>query len=191
LDFDNDGWADLYIGSSDYDGTHGLLWHQVSPARFETVSVTDGIDHRRSHGRAVADFDRDGDLDLVVGHSRARCSSGDQYPCYDTGQVRLFENQLGGNFVQIHLTAKGSNTAAIGARAWLTTGDVTQTQDVDGGHGQWGNQDDQVLHFGLGEACEGELTVRWPDAAGTTETVHVVAGYRFGLAQGGELEVVE
>ena len=38
----------------------------VSPIErreFEAVPVDAGVDHTRSHGAAIADFDRDGDLD--------------------------------------------------------------------------------------------------------------------------------
>lgn len=181
FDFDNDGWTDVWIGSSDYEGTRGLLWRQVAPRQFEAVPSDVGVDHRRSHGSALADFDHDGDLDLVVGHSSARCDG----ECYDSFHVRLWENQLGGgnNWVQLDLrTAVGSNSRAIGARVEVTAGDLTQVQQVDGGHGQWGNQDDLVLHFGLGEACEADVVITWPDGAVTEH--HVVGGQRMQIEQG-------
>ncbi len=185
FDFDNDGWQDVYIGSTDYPGARGLLYHQVSPGVFEAVPLSDGIDHTRSHGVAVADFDRDGDLDVVVGHSRARC--GGETDCYDTPQIRFFENlSAQGNWLQLSLEgAAGTNRAAIGARVSVTTPDgITRTQEVGGGHGHYGIQHDLTLHFGLGAACEAEVTVRWPDATLTTETVALVSGYRFRLVQG-------
>ncbi len=183
FDFDNDGWKDVYVGSSDYSGTRGLLWHQDAPESFVSVPVDQGIDHMRSHGSVIADFDRDGDLDIVVGHSSARCDS----DCYDTFNPRLFENQLQDttNFVQLRLVGgEGSNAAAIGARVEVDNGDFTQVREVDGGHGQWGNQDDLVLHFGLGEACEATVSVRWPDADGSLQSFPVVSGYRFLVIQG-------
>ncbi len=186
FDFDNDGWQDVYIGSTDYPGARGLLYHQDAALAFVGVPPAEGIDHFRSHGSAVADFDRDGDLDVVVGHSSARCD-GD---CRDTFEVRLFENLLGqdGNWVQVALVGgAGSNRAAIGARVELVAegGGPTQLRQVDGGHGQWGQQDDLVQHFGLGTACAGTLRVTWPDAARTVEEFPVVAGHRFVLTQGG------
>ena len=70
-----------------------------------------GIDHLRSHGAAVADFDRDGDLDIVVGHSRQRCGGGYEDDCYETQQVRFFENQLGGSWLQLSLEGRTARTA--------------------------------------------------------------------------------
>ena len=189
FDFDNDGWADIYFGNSDYPGDHGLLFRQDSPGHFVPVPVAQGIDHHRSHGSVVADFDHDGDLDIVVGHSRSRCNQdpNDDSECYATQQVRFFENVLGdkGNFITVRLAgAAGTNRAAIGARVTVTAGGVTQTRDVEGGHGHYGAQDDLALLFGLGAACEADVTIRWPNAELTTETVHLPAGYRFIIEQG-------
>jgi hypothetical protein len=185
FDFDNDGWPDVYIGSSDYPGTRGLLFHQQQSGVFAAVPPEQGVDHRRSHGVLAADFDRDGDLDLMVGHSLARCGGADE--CYPTGQVRLFENKIGhsGNWLQLDLVGgPGTNRAAIGARVTVRAGEVTQTQEIDGGHGHYGAQRDRILHFGLGAACEAEVTIRWPDAALTLQTLRVEGGHRYRVVQG-------
>lgn len=189
FDFDNDGWPDVYIGSSDYPGDRGLLWHQRAgePGRFDEVAVADFFEHNRSHGVVAADFDRDGDLDLVVGHSSARCDASAPNNCYPTQQVRLFENIVGNraSWLQLRLEgAAGTNRSAIGARVVVEAGGIRQTQEVDGGHGHFNTQQDLTLHFGLGAACEATVTVRWPDAALTTETFRLPAGHRFHLKQG-------
>jgi hypothetical protein len=186
LDFDNDGWRDVYVGASDYPGNRGLLLHQKSKLAFELVPIEDAFEHNRSHGVVTADFDRDGDLDIVVGHSRARCDANAPNDCYATTQVRAFENVLGdqGNWISLHLTGTDANAAAIGARVTVTAGDVTQTQEIGGGYGHYGAQDDLVLHFGLGSACEAEIEIRWPDEDLATQAFTLPAGHRFAVTQG-------
>jgi hypothetical protein len=191
FDFDNDGRLDVLINSTDYPGTRALLFHQQEDGTFRGVPITDGIDHTSAHGVAVADFDRDGDLDLVIGHSRGRCSSGDH--CYPDAHARYFENVVGSRnrWLQLELVGgDGSNRAAIGAQATVAWGERRQLAEVGGGHGHYGVQHGTALHFGLGEACEVEVTVRWPDASNTTETFTLGANARYRITQGGQPEVV-
>ncbi len=186
FDFDNDGRLDVYVGASDYPGNRGLLYHQDATLSFSEVPPNDFFEHNRSHGVVVADFDRDGDLDIVVGHSRARCEASLPNDCYPTAQVRAFANQIDdGNWIQLELVGgEGTNRAAIGAQVTVQYGDLVQVLEVDGGHGHYGSQSDRVLHIGLGEACEAEVTVRWPDGSLSTETHTLPAGHRFVLRQG-------
>ncbi|MGC6511066.1 MAG: CRTAC1 family protein [Myxococcota bacterium] len=183
FDFNNDGMLDILIGSTDYPDTRALLYKQVSPRLFEAVSIETGIDHTRSHGVAVADFDHDGDLDLVLGHSSNRCDD----DCYDTFHVRLYENQLAyqGAWLTLRLEgASGSNRSAIGARVEVSSNGVTQSRQLGGGHGHYGMQDSMDLHFGLGEACEADVTITWPNAAGTEEAFTLESGHHYRIIQG-------
>jgi hypothetical protein len=186
LDFDNDGWQDIYLGDSDYPGTRGLLYRQDSPGHFVSVPVDNFFMHSRSHGVVPADIDRDGDLDLIVGNSRSRCSGSSGADCYEQPRVRIFENTLGqgGNWIQLRLEgAAGTNRSAIGARVSVTANGVTQTQEVDGGHGHYGSQSDLVLHFGLGTACEAEVQIRWPNAELSESSLTLPAGHAFHVHQ--------
>jgi enediyne biosynthesis protein E4 len=188
LDFDNDGLLDVYVGSSDYPYTRGLLFHQQEHRSFEPVAIEDAFEHLRSHGVVTADFDRDGDMDMVIGHSKHRC--GDPYldDCYETSQMRFFENVLGnvnGNWVSFRLVGGvGTNRAAIGARVTVTAGCHSYLRDVDGGHGHFGTQRDLVLHFGVGDAETLDVTVRWPDSD-LTEQSFVVDSNKFYLVTQG------
>lgn len=188
LDFDNDGWKDVYLGASDYAGNRGLLFHQSATLLgFEPVPVGDGIDHNRSHGVVHADFDRDGDLDILVGHSRARCEPRAPNDCYDTARVRLFENLAGkgGNWLQVRLVGcDGTNRAAIGARVTVEAGGTRQLLEVGGGHGHFGTQNDLVLHFGLGTACSANVSISWPNLARTTQVHTLGAGHRWLVTEG-------
>ncbi|MBA2663169.1 MAG: CRTAC1 family protein [Bradymonadaceae bacterium] len=185
FDFDNDGRLDILIASTDYAGTRALLYHQRADGSFEPVPINLGIDLPSAHGIAVADFDGDGDLDVVIGHSRARCDRGNT--CLDKPHVRYFENVIGqgGNWVQLKLEGgPKTNRAAIGARITVRTGDLTQTHEIGGGHGHYGMQHDLVAHFGLGSACEAEVTIRWPDAELSEQSFTLRPGYRYHVVQG-------
>ena len=185
FDFDNDGRKDVYIGSTDYPETTGLLYHQKTDGTFELVEPSLGINHPRSHGVAIADFDNDGDLDMVIGHSSGRCDD----DCPESFHARFYENQLSGNHLQIDLQGMdGSNRAAIGARVTVKTENEIQVQEVSGGFGHYGAQNDLRVHFGLGTACSATVTVRWPDT-NLTETVYEVsANQRIVIVQGDELD---
>ncbi len=194
FDFDNDGWKDVYIGSSDYWGNHALLYHQGKKLAFQQVMTEDYFEHNRAHGVAVGDFDGDGDIDVVAGHSRMRCPD-NKYgsDCPPDQQVHLYENQLGAksNWIKLRLEGgQGSNRAAIGARVDVKTAETTQTYVVDGGHGHFGTQRDPTLHIGLGKACSAKLMVFWPDKNWTTETFEVEANRSYHLRQGEAAKVV-
>ena len=193
FDMDNDGWQDVYIGSAEYAGTRGFLYRQKEPMVFETVSDTDGFLHWRAHGVTVADFDQDGDLDIVVGHSHHRCEGFWDTECAPTKQIRFFENVFGqqNNWLRIQLIGTGpANAAAIGARVTVEAGEVTQTHVVDGGHGRFGLQGDLTQVFGLGAACDATVTVLWPDAEGTVQTFSAFANATYHVTRGGAAERV-
>ena len=185
FDFDNDGRLDILVASTDYPGTRAHLYHQQADGTFERVPVDLGIDLTSAHGIAVADFTGNGALDVALGHSRARCSSGDH--CLDEPHVRLFANQVGQQANWLQLDLKGgpdTNRAAIGAQVEVTAGDLTRVAEVDGGHGHYGMQHGLTQHFGLGNTCEATVRIRWPDAEGTEEVYQLPAGYRFTIEQG-------
>ena len=159
FDFDNDGWKDIVLGSSDYEDTHVWLWRQESPGQFEDVTDASGLNHPWPAGMAIADFDLDGDLDFVTGSSYQRSGSP-----WTTREVHLYENTGPiGNWVRLE-------GLPVGTRVDLTSGGITQTQEVSGGYGHAGIQNDTALHFGLGDACFIDTIV--VTAPGGAQTVH-------------------
>jgi enediyne biosynthesis protein E4 len=164
-DLDNDGRKDIIVAASDYPNQYSLLFHQKPDGSFEEVGQQWGLHHPCASGLAVADFDRDGDLDVVVGSGTARdCGS-----IWKTNEVHFYENnasQKGGHWLEVHLKGKPpSNAAAIGARVTVTAGGEKQMQEVSGGYGHFGQQNDLVLFFGLGACTSADkIDVRWPDA---------------------------
>lgn len=164
LDFDNDGWRDVLVASSDYEGTHTWLWRQVSPGQFEEITAAAGAEHPWPAGVAVADFDLDGDLDFVTGSSTARSGTP-----WTEREVHLYENvREPGNWVRF-------TGLPVGTRLEVDAGGITQVQEVQGGYGHMGIVNDTALHFGLGGACAidearailpGGATHAWTDLAG-------------------------
>lgn len=110
---------------------------------FKNVSKDWGFDKKTvSNCAAYADFDNDGDIDLIIG--------GNNEP------VQLFENrsmQLGSaSYLQLQLKGTDGNQDAIGSKAYVYTNDPAnpvQFQEVNPVRG-YQSSVSTVLHFGLG-----------------------------------------
>ncbi|WP_025056162.1 CRTAC1 family protein [Sulfitobacter noctilucicola] len=168
-DIDNDSRADLFIAKGNVDQMPGMatrdpnnLLMQSTGGRFVEVSQAAGVATlSRSRGAALADFDLDGRLDLVVMNRRA--------------PMELYQNvtEGTGNWLRIALSQEGGNRNAIGARVSVSTGARVQSAQKLVGGGHAGGQA-LPLHFGLGEATDAAVRVEWPD--GTTTQTTVSAG---------------
>lgn len=193
FDFDNDGYLDILAPQSDYADTRLHLWRNRSDGTFVDDAERAGIDFPRAAGMAVADFDRDGDLDVATSFSRMRCDANCEY---STPEVHLFRNDGAEqvNALQLRLRGKGrdgTNLSGVGAEVRVTAGGVTQVRELTGGNGHEGVQNTLMLHIGLRGECSAEtVEVRWNDAAGTVQTFqNLPANYETVLVEGAEQPV--
>ena len=140
-DFDNDGDLDLYF-TTVYPGDHCVLYRNDGQWHFTDVTAQAGIQADQTYQAAWADYDNDGDLDLLTGG-------------------KLYENQMAsGHWLKVKLEGPGS---AIGAQVRIRLGSQTITRQVEGGTGE-GNQNELTLHFGLGDhAGLVPIEISWPN----------------------------
>jgi hypothetical protein len=104
-DFDNDGWPDVYVAN---DSTASALYHNKKNGTFEDVAIDAGCalspDGKPQAGMGVsaADYDLDGNLDLVKTNFAGDTPS-------------LYHNLGGGNFEDATFTAGlGAHTQFLG-----------------------------------------------------------------------------
>ncbi len=168
IDFDNDGLQDLLISSGDYpDGQFLRLFKQTPDHRFHDVTVRAGFAWEGSGCISLADYDHDGDVDILVTRSNNRLTRSRRTAL--PPRVALFRNNVGNrnNFLTIRLVGKGAggaNRSAIGARVVVRAGDLVQTREVYGGLGHNSHRNEFALTFGLG-ACDrvDSIEVHWPN----------------------------
>jgi len=106
-----------------------------------------------SNGAAYADFDNDGDIDLVVNNSEG--------PSY---LYKNICNEKGlGNFLQFKLKGPANNPLGIGTKIILRNTDKIQVLEQYLTRG-FQSSVTTVLHFGLGtDTIVSEIEVIWPD----------------------------
>lgn len=168
LDLDNDARLDVLAtagpppdyGSPYTSDIHGFqpdwIW-QGTDNGFETrINETGFMSTVWSYGIATADFDGDGYRDFVLGPSE--------------GNPAFWSNACGtDSWLEVELVGKGDNAEAYGARVEFTANGETQVQEMH--NLQAVSQSVSRLHFGLGQATSGELTVRFVDGSTVTATV--------------------
>lgn len=120
------------------------------------------------------DFDDDGDLDLIVGHSTDTTSvvPGKRYEFF------LNTQSLVNDWIALDLTNKAGSLNTVNSRVWLRTSGRTQHQQLLAGSSFHG-QSNPRLHFGLGASGASELKwaiVRWPGKNGNHQYVANLIG---------------
>ncbi len=180
LDFDNDGWNDLFVANghvypqvrSEQVGTtytqRCQLFRNSGKGGFTEVTAQAGPAFqipRLSRGAATADFDNDGDVDLLITHLHEA-----------PGLWRNEGGNRAGHWLSLELRASGGNPDAIGARVEVLAGGRTRIDEVRSGTGYL-SQSDFRLHFGLGQAQVERVRIRWPD--GSIQVLEALGSNRF------------
>ena len=185
VDFDLDGWPDLFVANGHIDdfSARGEPWkmppqlfRNEGAGRFSDVSEQSGSYFGGANlGRGVArvDWNRDALPDLVVVHQDR--------------PVALLKNEtaVAGRSVVVELRGVDSNRDAIGTRLRATCGGRTQVLEVCGGDGFFASNDRRQI-IGLGPADQiDELQITWP--SGRTDVLREVpAGSLIRLTEGAE-----
>ncbi len=165
FDYDNDGWLDLFIANGHVYPEVELvtpevhykqinsLFHNNGHGKFTEVKNPPGnafsVPHQ-GRGVAFADFDNDGNIDLIVGND------GDPPLLIHNGGAK------GNHFVNFKLVGTKSNRDAMGARIKLRAGPLSQIREIAGG-GSYLSQSDLRANFGLGQQTRADtVEVTWP-----------------------------
>ena len=167
LDFDNDGWLDIFIANGHVypiaDKTEwGTTWAQrpllfrnIDGKRFQEVPPATGsglADVITARGAAFGDLFNDGHIDVVLNNL-------DSIPTLLRGVVKN-----GNHWITLKLVGgPKSPRDAIGAKVFLTSGGARQRADVLSG-GSYGSSSDPRVHFGLGTSTKvDKVEIHWPD----------------------------
>lgn len=105
-----------------------------------------------SNGSAYADFDNDGDLDLVCNNVN--------------DNAFLFENlsaRKGNNYLKVEFKGNPDNSYGIGAKLKMYVGDKVQVKELHATRGYF-SASEPIIHFGLGKAKKiDRIEAFWPD----------------------------
>jgi len=178
FDSDNDGDLDLYVTNGHVIDNVELyrpgttyaqrdLFYENTAGRFFDVTATSGAalqQVRVGRGLAVADYDHDGDIDVVI---------------TSVGRPAvLLQNQRSshGHWLEIRAKGKTSNRFGLGARVRVETTSGVQVREINN-VSSYESANDVTLHVGLGaDTTARQVEVTWP--SGRVQTLANVAGDR-------------
>lgn len=190
VDYDNDGWVDLFIANGHVypeiekvsAETHykqrNSLFHNETNGKFVETSAAAGLatlPPRAGRGVAFADFDNDGFVDMVVSNNG------------DPPTLLHNSGKNGNHFLNFQLVGTKSNRDALGARIRITSGGIAQMREIAGG-GSYLSQSDLRANFGLGKNTVAQsVDVSWP--SGAHQVFHEVKADQFYLIEEGRGEI--
>jgi hypothetical protein len=186
LDADLDGALDLVVANGHIDDTvrniRGNVGYAQPPqiflnngqGKFQDVAAATGeafLQPKVGRGLCYADFDRDGDLDILM--------------TTNNGPSYLYRNdQLAGNrSIRFRLTGTKSNRDAIGAMVRIELEGSTQERLVKGGS-SYLSQSELPVTFGLGKRDKiNRVVLEWP-SGNTEEHKNLAAGQSYDCVEG-------
>ncbi|WP_439581069.1 VCBS repeat-containing protein [Dyadobacter bucti] len=132
---------------------HNYLFKGTKELRFQDKSIAWGFKTPNiSNGAAYADFDGDGDLDLVTNNLN------EPSVFY---QNQSLQSESG--YLRVKLEGFPGNTFALGAKVVIKNADGLQMQQLAAARG-FESSSEPIAHFGLGKAQAADsLTVVWPN----------------------------
>jgi hypothetical protein len=186
IDYDNDGWKDLFlvnghvfpeVDKNDFGTSFAerpLLFHNVKKGKnFELMPAVIGTglaDVLTGRGAAFGDLFNDGKIDVVIN-------------CIDHVPA-LMRNVNPDSHHWVGLKLIGgpkSPRDAVGATVYVTAEGLRQRADVMSG-GSYESSNDQRVHFGIGDAATVDLVeIHWP--SGLVEKVSLPSVDRFFVIQ--------
>ncbi len=165
LDFDNDGWPDIFIANGHVypevekqlvDSRYAqrkILYRNCRNGVFEDISQHAGpaiIAPKVSRGVAFGDLFNTGQVDIVINNMN------------DTPSILRDTTPRLNHALGIHLLGEQSNRSAINTRVEVQAGDHRMIDEVRSG-GSFCSQSDLRLHFGLGSHRGADkVRIQWP-----------------------------